>query len=139
MSERKLRRSDIIEPELSYKIVGTLFDVSNALGSGYSENYYQRAVALAFEDAGLKFRREVLLPVMFHGKAVGRQRCDFLVEEKVIIEIKKGVAFSRHNAEQIFNYLKASNLPLAILANFTSKGVIFKRIVNNNSYVRKDS
>jgi len=136
---RKLRREDIIEPELSYKIVGSTFEAYNTLGPGYSELYYQRAIALAFEEAGIKFQREVLLPVTFRGKTIGRQRCDFLVEGKIIVEVKKGTNFSRHNAEQIFNYLKASGLSLAILVNFGPRDVTFKRIVNSDSYIRKDS
>lgn len=134
----RTRRVDLIEPELSYKVVGALYDVSNALGAGYSELYYQRAFAAALEDKALKFRREVLLPVQFHGKYIGKQRCDLLVENKILIEVKKTNAFSHKNIEQTFNYLCASGLKLAILANFSPKGVILKRIVNSDSYVRKD-
>ncbi|MBI2623746.1 MAG: GxxExxY protein [Candidatus Liptonbacteria bacterium] len=135
-TEVKVRRADIIEPELSYAIVGALFEVANTLGPGYSEAYYQRAVTVAFKDKGLKFQREVLLPVKFHGEYIGRQRCDFVVEGKVLVELKKGSTFSRHNIEQVFNYLRASGLKLAILANFSPKGVVLKRVVNSDSYVR---
>lgn len=134
-----VRRRNLIEPELSYRIVGILFDVSNTLGPGYSEAYYQRAFAAALEENRIKFKREILLPVKFHDKFIGRQRCDFLIEGKILVEIKKGNVFFRHNIEQLFNYVRASGLRLGILVNIGPKGVMFKRIVNTDSYIRKDS
>jgi GxxExxY protein len=136
---QQLRRKDLIEPELSYKIIGILFDVYNVLGPGYSEAYYQKAIAIALRDASVDFQKEILLPVEFHGKLLGRQRCDFLVADKILLEIKKGNEFSRHNIEQVLNYLRASGLQLAILVNFSHKGILFKRIVNTDSYISKDS
>jgi GxxExxY protein len=139
LTSGKVRKSDVIEPELSYAIVGALFDVANTLGAGYSESYYQRAFAVALQEKGLKFEREVLLPVKFHGAYIGKQRCDFVVEGRVLVELKKANAFSRQNIEQVFNYLCASGLKLAILANFSPKGVLLKRVVNSDSYVRINS
>jgi len=55
---------------------------------------------------------------------------DFLVEDKILVEIKKGNYFSKKNIEQVYAYLKATGLKLAILANFTSTGVKFRRILN---------
>lgn len=130
MQKQAPRRTDLIEPELSYEIVGSLFNVYNSLGYGYSEIYYQRAVAIALKDKGLKFKKEILLPVSFHNQFIGKQRCDFLIENKILLEIKKGNTFSRQNIEQVVNYLIASNLRLAILANITPSGIIFRRIIN---------
>ena len=128
-----------MEPELSYAILGASFEVYNALGPGYSEAYYQRALAAVFQEKGIAFKREVLLPVKFHNQCIGRQRCDFLVGGKVLVEIKKGNTFSRHNIEQVLNYLWASGLKLAILINVAPQGILYKRVVNTDSYIRTNS
>lgn len=123
-------RKDLIYPLLSYQIIGILFDVYNVVGPGHHEKYYQRAIAKAFTDAGLKFRAQEFTPLHYRGQEIGRQFCDFIVEDKVILEIKKGDKFSKRHIDQTLDYLKTRNLKLAILANFAREGVVFKRIVN---------
>ena len=123
----------MIYKELSYQIVGIAFDVYNNLGPGYQEKYYQRGFAFGLQEKNWKFRREVLVPITFKGRDIGRYYLDFLVEDKIIVELKKGDYFSRKNIEQVIAYLQATDLQLAILINFTSTGVKFKRILNSNS------
>ncbi len=120
----------ILHPKLSYQIVGLLFAVYNELGCDYQEKYYQRAVAQALKNSGISFKEQVLVPLEFQGKNIGRYFLDFLIEEKIILEIKRGDHFSIGNIRQIYCYLKATNLDLGILANFTSTGIRYKRIVN---------
>lgn len=125
----EIRRKDLIEPELSYKIVGTLFDVSNTIGSGHVERVYQRAVAEAFKKEGIKFKEQVPIDVQYQEKRVGKYFLDFLVEGRVIVELKQGGHFAKQHFDQVLTYLQVYKLPLAILANFTSKGVIFRRVL----------
>ena len=125
-----LRRQDLIHPELSYKIIGCAFDVYNSLGSGHHEKYYQRALAEAFSEQKLGFKQQVHFHLTFKGKIIGRNFFDFLVENKIVVEIKKSERFSKTNVNQVMEYLRLSNLELAILINFGSQGVIFKRIIN---------
>lgn len=127
---KKLVRKDILYPELSYKIVGCAFDVYNELGAGHHEKYYQRALTEAFSSQKLSFREQVHFPLSFRGKVIGRNFFDFLVENKIVVEIKKSEKFSKTHIDQVMEYLKLSNLELAILINFGSQGVIFKRIIN---------
>jgi GxxExxY protein len=129
----KLKRQDLIYPELSYKIVGCAFDVHNSLGGGYYEKYYQRAMAEALAKSGLKFKQQVYYPLNYQGKIVGKNFIDFLVEDKIVVEIKKGNRYSKKHIDQVLNYLKLSGLKLAILINFGSESVSFKRIVNFSS------
>lgn len=68
--------------------------------------------------------------IRFKGESIGRYFFDFLIEDKIILEIKKETNFRRHNIEQLLGYLKKSNLKLGILVNFTKDGVKFKRILN---------
>ncbi len=130
---KKLRKKDILYPDLSYKIVGCAFNVYNVLGSGHSEKYYQRALAEAFSQASLGFQEQISFPLKYHSKIIGRNFLDFLVENKIVVEIKKGNRFSKTHIDQVIEYLKMSKLKLAILIDFGSEGVIFKRIVNFNN------
>lgn len=120
----------MIYPELCYQIIGVLFDVYNKLGYGYKEEFYQRAVAKAFENSGLKFKEQVYAPVIFQDTNIGKNYFDFLVENKAVVELKRGNYFSKNHIEQLFNYLKVSKLQLGLLVYFNPQKLIFKRIVN---------
>lgn len=125
-----IKRHDLLYPELSYAIVGCAFDVYNSLGSGYHEKYYQKAMIEAFNERGVSFQTELSFPLLYKNKIIGRKRLDFLVEGKIIVELKRGNKFSKTHIDQVLEYLKIQRLNLAILINFGSQGVIFKRIVN---------
>lgn len=130
MQKYILRRKDLVYPQLSYQIIGVLFDVYNELGGGHREKYYQKAVAIAFNRCNLIFKEQIFVPLNFKGIRVGNYYLDFLVDNKVVLEIKSGENFVRKNIEQVYSYLKATNLQLGILANFTKTGLRFKRIIN---------
>lgn len=126
---------DLILPELSYKIVGISFEVFNQLGPGYLEKYYQKAIAASLKEAGLTFQEQVYAPFIFKGIKIGKCFLDFLVDNKIILELKVGDRFYENNIKQIYSYLKTNNLQLGMLINFTSSGVKFKRIVNEISKI----
>lgn len=126
----KLKRKDLVYPELCYQIIGILFEIHKQLGSGYQERYYQRTIALELKRCGLKFKEQVSSPLNYKGIKIGNYFLDFLIDDKIILEIKRGERLAGKNIEQVFGYLKAFNLKLGIIANFTSKGLKFKRIVN---------
>lgn len=121
---------DLIYKDLTYKIIGALFGVYNELGYGYQEKYYQRAIAASLNSLKLKFKEQVNLPLKFKQNTIGRYFLDFLIEDKIVLEIKKDSKFHRNNIEQVFAYLKAFDLKLGMLANFSRDGVKIKRIVN---------
>ena len=123
-------RKDVVYPELSYQIVGALFDVSNEIGSGHLERVYQRAVAKALQQRNLSFVEQIPFDICFNGEKVGDYILDFLIEGKVILELKQGDRFKRANLDQVVAYLKATHCRLALLANFTSQGVKYRRLVN---------
>lgn len=128
--KKVIRRKDLIYPELSYKIIGSAFDVYNELGGGHQEKYYQRSLAESFLKNNLNFKEQLSCPITYNGKIIGRRFLDFLVEDKIIVELKKGVRFSKSHIDQVLEYLKINGLKLAILITFGNEGVIFKRIVN---------
>lgn len=126
----ELIKKDLLFPELSYKLVGIAFTVSNELGHGHLEKIYQRAFAKELRAEKIAFKEQVMYPVHYKGEEIGKGYLDFLIEEKVIIELKKSDIFSKKNIEQVSNYLKLSGLQLAILIHFCKEGVKYKRIVN---------
>ena len=128
--QTKLVKKDILYPELSYQIVGVLIEVFKELGSKYQEKYYQRAIAVGFRHKGIKFAEQVRIPLQYKEEPIGAYFLDFLIENKIILEIKKNKPFSYKDIQQVLSYLKAHNLQLGIHANFTNDGVKFKRIVN---------
>jgi len=125
-----LERDDLVYPDLSYKIVGVLFEVYNELGHGLDEKVYQRAMAVALKSAGLIFQEQVYGPLSYKGQVVGRKYFDFLIDKKVILEIKKGDRFSKAHMDQVLEYLHASKLKLGILAYFSPTKLHFKRLIN---------
>ena len=116
-----------------------MFDVYNDLGYGYQEKYYYRAIKQSFKNRGLNFKEQFAIPLKFKDSRIGTYLLDFLVEDKIVVEIKKGDRFSRDNISQVVAYLKSANLKLGILVNFTSSGIKCKRILNLDSYIRNNS
>lgn len=123
---------NVIHPELSYKIVGILYDVYNTLGPGYREKYYEKAVAKAFDTENIHYKQQLHVPLLFKGEKIGDDYIDFLVEDTIVVELKRGDIVPRNSIEQVYEYLRAENKKLGIIAQFTSKGVLTKRIVNEH-------
>ncbi|MBS1636453.1 MAG: GxxExxY protein [Bacteroidetes bacterium] len=124
------KREDLVHPDLSYKIVGAAFTVFNELGEGHLEKIYQRAFALEFKRLGLNYKEQIYCPVVFNKEVIGKNYFDFLVEDQVIVELKRNAYFSKKHMDQITNYLRVSDLRLGLLIGFSTEGVRFKRIVN---------
>ena len=130
MEEIKLRRKDLIYPELCYRIIGILFKVWIEIGFGHKESFYQKAISQQLEEVRLFFKEQLPAKVQYKNKTVGIYYFDFLIEDKLILEIKVRNYFSKKDISQLYSYLKAKNLKLGIIAHFTNTGVKFKRIVN---------
>ena len=123
----------IIHKDLSYNIVGVMFEVFNELGYGYQEKHYERAVEKIFIDKKINYKRQLPYNIFFHGEKIGTYYLDFLVEDKIIVELKKGNYFPRKNINQVKEYLKVTGHKLALIINFTSYGVKMLRILNPNN------
>jgi GxxExxY protein len=123
-------KNKVIHKELSYKIVGILFEVYNELGYGYKEKYYEKALMAALNEQEIKFETQVPFILKFKEKIIGRNYLDFLIEDRIVLEIKKGKHFSKNNLDQVKQYLKITKLKLAILANFTLDGIKYIRVLN---------
>ncbi|PIR96202.1 MAG: GxxExxY protein [Candidatus Doudnabacteria bacterium CG10_big_fil_rev_8_21_14_0_10_42_18] len=125
-----LRRKDLLYTDLTDKIIKAVFKVYNELGDDLLEKYYQKALALELKNLGLKFLEQVAVPLSYNEATIGRYFLDFIVENKVVLEIKKHNNFGNKNIEQLLSYLKVKKLKLGLLINFIKIGVRIKRIVN---------
>lgn len=122
---------DLVQKELSYKIVGILFSVHNELGNRYQEKYYQRAIEEALKENKLKFKKELMVDLKYNNKKIGKFFLDFLIESSVVLEIKTVDQFNPRDFKQVLAYLIANNIQLGILANFRSNRLTYKRILNS--------
>jgi len=104
--------------------------VFNELGFGHPEKFYQRAFTVELKKKNIPFKEQVYYPLKYKDEIVGKQFFDFLIEDKLILELKKNNHFSKQHIDQVNEYLRISELKLAILVNFTPNGIIYKRLVN---------
>jgi len=124
----------VLYKDESYEIIGCCFEIFNQLGPGLREINYQKALEETFRLKGLDFKSQLYVPLKISEKVVGKYFLDFLVGDKIALELKSGDHFFRRDIEQLFSYLKSVNLKLGIIVNFTSHGVKFKRILNICNY-----
>lgn len=122
----------LIHKDLTYKIIGIAYEVDNVIGFGQSEKVYADAFAELLAQNKIEFQREFYAPIALNGKVIAKRYYDFLIEDKVILEIKSGTSQYRQVCTQLFRYLKSSGLKLGVVARFTKIGVQIKRIPNLN-------
>jgi GxxExxY protein len=113
---------------LTEKIIGCAFKVSNTLGPGFLEKVYENALAHELRKAGLDFRQQYPISVLYDGTVVGEFLADLMVNEQVSIELKATKNLDDPHLAQCLNYLKATGLPLCLLINFGTPRVRVKRV-----------
>lgn len=116
--------------EITYKINGCAMKVHNTLGNGFQEVIYQRCLAIELDRAKLLFGREIPQEVFYEGIKVGTRRADFIVERKVIVELKAVINLEDVHLAQAKNYVVAYNFPIGLLINFGATSLQFKKIFN---------
>lgn len=121
----------IIHSELSYKIMGAVFEVGKKLPVGLPEKDYQKALALLLTERGIPFKREVYIPIIFNGKVLSKYFADFVVDEQILLELKISAMLGYAQARQVLTYLRSTPYRLGILIYFTKNGVQYRRIVND--------
>src|SRR3990172_6070377 len=88
MDRKRVRKSELLFPELSYQLVGVLFDVHNTLGYGYQEKYYQKAIAASLKKIQIPFREQVLVEIKAGDEVIAKGYADFIIDERIILEVK---------------------------------------------------
>ena len=122
--------------ELTYKINRCAMKVHNALGNGFQEVIYQRCLALELERIGISFEREKSHTIYYEGIDVGTRRADFVIEGKVIVEIKAVINLEDVHLAQAKNYVVAYNFAIGLLINFGSNSLQFKKIFNAKHHTK---
>jgi GxxExxY protein len=116
--------------KLTEEIIGACFEVANELGSGFLESVYEKALLLVLNRKNINAVTQAPVTVSFRGEQVGSFFADLLVEDEVIVELKAVKALAPEHLAQVINYLKATGLETALLVNFGSKKVEYRRLHN---------
>ena len=124
--------------ELTYKIIGCAMKVHNIMGPGFQEVIYQRCLAIEFEKQGLVFQREQEQTVYYEDIEVGTRRADFIVEGKIVVELKALVNLENVHIAQAKNYTIAYDFPLGLLINFGSQSMQHKLLFNPKYHPKQD-
>jgi len=114
--------------QLTYKVNGCAMRVHNQLGNGFQEVIYQRCLEMELRMADIRFVREKEQDIFYLGSRVGTRRADFVVEDKIIVEIKAVINLEDVHLAQAKNYVKAYNFQIGLLINFGSTSLQFNRI-----------
>lgn len=120
--------------DITEKIIGCLYQVSNSLGCGFLEKVYENASGIAIAKASLRVQQQFPIQVRYEGVVVGDYFADLLVEELVLVELKTVKAFDDVHTAQCLNYLRATGLPVCLLVNFYRPKLEIKRIIPHDSW-----
>lgn len=120
--------------QLTFDIIGCAMNVHNTLGNGFQEVIYQRCLAIELKRTGLEFGREVEQDIFYKGLNVGTRRADFVVENKVIVELKAVINLEDVHLAQAKNYVVAYKFQKGLLINFGATSLQYKLIFNPNFY-----
>lgn len=135
MKHRKNRRKMPVKSEYQYsdltdRIIKIAIDVHKALGPGFVEKIYQRALYLEFKNNKLKFNRERKIVVMYKKVNLGYETVDFDIEDKVLVETKAVTEINKIHIAQVISYLKSANRKVGLILNFAKPILEIKRVIN---------
>ena len=124
--------------ELTSKVIGCAMRVHSALGNGFQEVIYQRALQIEMSLADIPFSREFEMPIYYKNQHIGTRRVDFLVDGILSVELKAVTKVEDVHFAQAINYLEAYNLETGLLINFGERSLNFKRL-NNKKFVEVEN
>ena len=123
-------KKDIIQDELTYKIIGCAMKVHTVLGSGFQEVIYQRSLEIEFQKQNIEFLREQQMPIFYEQHQVGIRRVDFFVQKRVLVELKAVSKLDDVHLAQALNYLEAFKMKTGLLINFGGRSLEYQRLFN---------
>ena len=124
MSEEKL-----IHKELVYEVVGCAMKVHRELGYGFLEKVYENSMMVLLNKKSIKAKQQFPVPVHFENVVVGEYFADFMIEDKILVELKTVEKITNVHFAQVLNYLKATGIKLGLLINFGPRKLEYERIV----------
>jgi len=124
---KKGYQEHLLYKDLAYKIVGCFYNVYNEIGPGFKELIYHNALAAEFNHNEIKFKEESRITVNYRSKKVGTYIPDFVIEDKVLLEIKAVDYMPKFYEDQLYTYLRATKYKLGYLVNFGSNKIDIRR------------
>ena len=118
---------EFLYKDLTYAIIGAAMEVHRILGPGFLESVYEKALAHEFDLRGIPYQRQVKLAVRYKEIVAGEFRADFLVDGKVVVELKAIKALTAGDEAQLLNYLKGTGYRVGLLLNFGASSLEYKR------------
>lgn len=119
-----------MDEQLSKNVIGCAIAVSRVLGHGFLEKVYEEALAIELKSAGILYRRQYPISVRYKGLSVGEYCCDFLVDGRLMIELKALSSLNSQHEAQLMNYLKATGITVGLLLNFGTPTLGIRRMVH---------
>lgn len=120
----------LLYEDLTRQIIGLAMKVHRDLGPGFVEKVYQRALYLELKLAKVKFEREMKIPILYNKARIGYFEADFVVDSKVIIELKATQAIGDLHMGQLLSYMKAARMRVGLIINFAGKSLEWKRLIS---------
>ena len=117
--------------ELTDKVINVFYKVYNTLGYGFLEKVYEKAMIIEFERMGLNYINQAPVKVYYEGSVVGDYVADFIIENKVIVELKATRQLTKTDENQLLNYLTATGLEVGLLLNYGEKPEIKRKVFDN--------
>jgi GxxExxY protein len=129
-TQNNILHKDLVFGNLSDKIINSAVKVHKKIGPGFKENIYEKAVMIELEKKDIKFINQAVIKLNYEGILLGNQRVDFLVEDKIILELKAVSEINSIHKAQMISYLKTANKKVGLLLNFAKPILEIKRLVN---------
>lgn len=133
-TEKALKHTDTayLHSDLTDIGIGAFYRVYNGMGFGFLESVYRNALAKELSKAGVTFEREVPVDVWYDGDKMGHFKADFLVEGRVILEVKASIVLTEADRKQLLNYLRGSSVEVGLLLHFGPKPVVQRILYTND-------
>jgi len=129
MSEESRNAGTLLrDSETTESIIAAAIAVHRELGPGFLESVYEQALAVEFAMRGIAFVRQKAIPLLYRDHQIGEHRLDFLVEKKIVVELKAVEALEKVHFAIVRSYLKAACLSDGLILNFSSMPMTVKRV-----------
>ncbi|MCJ7778588.1 MAG: GxxExxY protein [Sedimentisphaerales bacterium] len=125
-----MAESDLLYSELTRDIIGAAMEVHKILGAGFAESVYEESLSIEFDLRKIPYERQKPIDIVYKGRFAKQFVCDFMVYDKIIVELKAIKAISDIETAQVLNYLKGTDLNLGLLLNFGASSLEYKRLIN---------
>ena len=126
---------DLKYADITEKIIGSAMTVHRKMKAGYSESIYSRCLAIEFDKINSSYKKELQLPIYYDEAVVGKRIVDFMVEARIVVELKAIAELTDKELNQALNYPGSHRQEVGLLSNFGAKSLQFKRSINSKMTV----